>query len=49
LVGQAVKQITAGGQENNAALFALGENWGAGIMGLIAEKSKTFITSRRSL
>jgi len=40
MVAMAVKQIKKTGQENNHCLFVFGEDWGTGILGLVAGKLK---------
>lgn len=40
LVAQAIKQVKETDQENNSAIFILGEGWPTGILGLIAGRLK---------
>lgn len=40
LVAQAIKQVKETNQENNSAIFVLGEGWPTGILGLIAGRLK---------
>ncbi len=40
IVTEARKQIKETGQENNSVIFAFGENWATGIVGLIASRIK---------
>ena len=40
LMNQAIKQIKETGQENNSALFAYGEEWPTGVLGLVSGRLK---------
>jgi len=40
LVNQAIKQIKDSGQEKNSALFAFGEDWPTGVLGLVSGRLK---------